>query len=108
MYKTVLIGAPPAQEFFAENLNYGTMISGDLGSNQADDDKVEKYCYDNLPENCEKYGALYQWAEGMAFKFVCNANLTGSVLCPQTLTPPPRLMMRARGSIKACALPIGM
>ena len=82
------IGAA-GHEFFAQNLNYGTMISGAVGSNQSDDNTVEKYCYNDDPVNCEKYGALYQWAEAMAFPSACNTNATGSALCPNTLTIPP-------------------
>lgn len=30
------------------------------------------WCYDNKPENCEKYGRLYTWAAAMNFSSSCN------------------------------------
>src|SRR5690554_3399515 len=54
-----------------QNLNYAEKIT--LGAEEQDDDtKVEKYCYDDIPQNCDFYGGLYQWAEMMALPYECN------------------------------------
>lgn len=56
------------QVWLKENLNAGVMISSDSDEdNQIDNNIIEKYCYDNNPKNCEKYGALYQWDEAMNY-----------------------------------------
>lgn len=60
IYETVQIGS---QCWLKENLNIGTRIDGSL--NQANNQTIEKYCYDNLDENCDIYGGLYQWDEIM-------------------------------------------
>lgn len=61
-YQTVSIGG---QCWMAENLNIGSMIA--ISNNQADNNTVEKYCYDNNESNCDLYGGLYVWAEMMQY-----------------------------------------
>jgi len=61
-YNTVTIGD---QCWFAENLDIGTRIDG--GSDQTDNSTIEKYCYDDDPNNCSVYGGLYQWDEMMQY-----------------------------------------
>jgi len=61
-YKWVRIGK---KIWMAQNLNFGNMISSE--SDQLDNEEVEKYCYDNLKSNCDKYGGLYQWDETMNY-----------------------------------------
>ena len=54
-----------------QNLDYAEVIT--LGAEEQDDDtKVEKYCYNDIPQNCDFYGGLYQWAEMMALPYECN------------------------------------
>lgn len=62
-YNTVLIGD---QCWLAENLNTGTMI--DMSANPSDNGTIEKYCLNNLSENCAEYGGLYKWDELMAYQ----------------------------------------
>ena len=54
----------------AENLNIGKMVLG--SEEQNDDNEIERYCYDNDPAMCDKYGGLYQWAEMMQLPSRCN------------------------------------
>ena len=54
----------------AENLNIGEMVRG--RKNQEDNDKIERYCYNNDTTNCDRYGGLYQWAEMMQLPSDCN------------------------------------
>ena len=54
----------------AENLNIGTMIYYD--DYQTDDSKIERFCYNDDTTNCDRYGALYQWAEMMQLPSRCN------------------------------------
>jgi uncharacterized protein (TIGR02145 family) len=57
-YNTVQIGT---QCWLRENMNIGTRI--DVTSAQTNNPTIEKYCYNNDPNNCNVYGGLYQWAE---------------------------------------------
>jgi uncharacterized protein (TIGR02145 family) len=63
VYNTVQIGD---QCWLKENLDVGTMIPGnnDMFLNS----KIEKYCYDDNPSNCEIYGGFYDWYEAMQYK----------------------------------------
>lgn len=61
-YNTVLIGN---QCWFRENLDVGEQINASIY--QINDGKIEKWCYDDLPANCETYGGLYQWDEMMQY-----------------------------------------
>ncbi|MFA5806018.1 MAG: FISUMP domain-containing protein [Melioribacteraceae bacterium] len=61
-YNTVQIGA---QCWLKENLDVGTMIQG--SQNASNNSTIEKYCYDNDPNQCKIYGGLYQWNEAMAY-----------------------------------------
>lgn len=62
VYNTIQIFS---QCWLKENLNVGTMIDGN--DEMEDNGTIEKYCYDNEPDSCTKYGGLYQWDEMMQF-----------------------------------------
>ena len=89
VYKTVKIkfGYDGADSItvFAQNLNYGTQIK--LETTEFDDNKVEKYCYDDDPWYCDTYfGGLYSWSEAMGLPKACDSMLTGSTPdCPEPL-----------------------
>ena len=72
-YATVDING---QCWFAENLNYGTMIS--TGSYQNNNGTPEKYCLNNSSSFCDNLGGLYQWNEMMNY----NSTPGGQGLCP--------------------------
>lgn len=73
VYNTVKIGN---QCWLKENLDVGTMIPGK--ENQTDNGVIEKYCYENDPNNCNTYGALYQCNEAM--QYVTSEGTQG--ICP--------------------------
>ena len=59
-------------EFFVNNLNYGRQVLS--SETEFDDNKVEKYCYNDDPWYCDNYyGALYTWSEAMALPKVCES-----------------------------------
>lgn len=62
-YKTIAIGN---QCWLKENLNIGTITAGD--KNLTDNGIIEKHCYNNELNNCEKYGGLYTWGEAVQYK----------------------------------------
>jgi uncharacterized protein (TIGR02145 family) len=64
VYNTIQIFG---QCWIKENLNVGTMITGD--QEMADNGTIEKYCYENLPDYCDLYfGGLYRWGEMMQYQ----------------------------------------
>jgi uncharacterized protein (TIGR02145 family) len=63
-YNTVLIGN---QCWLKENLDIGTMINGNQNPDPTPGGTIEKYCYNNNPNNCNTYGGLYSWEEAMQY-----------------------------------------
>ncbi|MCK4677887.1 MAG: fibrobacter succinogenes major paralogous domain-containing protein [Bacteroidales bacterium] len=72
-YATVQIGT---QCWIKKNLNVGNMIPGN--QDMANNDTIEKYCYNNAISNCVTYGGLYQWNE--AIQYVTIEGVQG--ICP--------------------------
>ena len=70
--------------FFAENLNYGKMVSG--GTVQGDS---TKYCYDDDPWYCENgWGGLYTWSNAMNFPAECDSVAMNAEACSQKFVYP--------------------
>jgi uncharacterized protein (TIGR02145 family) len=63
-YSIIQIGT---QTWMAENLNVGIRIN--VSKYSSDNDTIEKYCYNDLEDNCTSYGALYQWKEMMKYYY---------------------------------------
>jgi uncharacterized protein (TIGR02145 family) len=53
------------QVWIGSNLNLGVMI--DSSSQPTDNNVIEKWCYDDDPDNCQTYGGLYSWHEAMQY-----------------------------------------
>ena len=65
VYNTIQI---LSQCWLKENLNVGIMI--DSLEDAEDNGIIEKYCYRNSNDSCDKYGGLYQWNEMMQYTSV--------------------------------------
>src|ERR1035437_2147476 len=64
-YNTVQIGS---QCWLKENLDVGTMInSATAADSMRNNGIIEKYCFNDDPNNCTTYGGLYQWNEAMQY-----------------------------------------
>ncbi len=74
-YQTVRIGS---QCWMAENLNYGTYAPIATGQ---DSSGTQKYCYGDLPSNCNTYGGLYEWTEIMNGAAACNGPDSSQPAC---------------------------
>ncbi len=74
VYNTIQIFS---QCWLKENLNVGTMI--DSLEDAEDNGIIEKYCYRNSIDSCDKYGGLYQWDEMMQYEV--QQSIQG--ICPQ-------------------------
>jgi len=61
-YNTIKIGD---HCWIRENMNVGSMLQSNQSS--GNNGIIEKYCYNNNPQNCETYGALYSWDEMMQY-----------------------------------------
>ncbi len=73
IYPTVQIGS---QCWTAKSMNIGTQIQGNQAA--SNNQVIEKYCYNNIPENCRNYGGLYDWNEMM--QYAPNEGAQG--ICP--------------------------
>jgi uncharacterized protein (TIGR02145 family) len=73
-YHAVQIGS---QCWLKENLDVGNEITS--YQEQADNGIMEKYCYDDNPDNCLTYGGLYQWDEALQYK-TSGSKIKG--ICP--------------------------
>lgn len=62
IYNTVQIGD---QCWMRENIRVGTRIDG--SQEMSNTGTIEKYCFDDNPDNCDTYGGLYQWNEMMQY-----------------------------------------
>lgn len=79
-YRTVQIGT---QCWFKDNLDVGGFImsvpTANVHSDVYDNNVIEKYCYNNVPENCNTYGGLYDWDEMMGYTTAAGAK----GICPE-------------------------
>ena len=69
-YSTVLIstqtGSIVSQCWMAENMDIGESATASTTSSQGSScSTIYKYCYNNIKDNCNSYGGLYQWNQAM-------------------------------------------
>jgi uncharacterized protein (TIGR02145 family) len=88
-YNTVQIGS---QCWLKENLDVGTRI--DVTQEQTNNSTIEKYCYNNDPNNCNTYGGLYQWNEAMQYTTAEDAR----GICPNGWHLPTNVEFQALGT----------
>jgi uncharacterized protein (TIGR02145 family) len=74
VYNTAKIGN---QCWLKENLDIGDMIP--VNTDPSDNSVIEKYCYNDDPDSCDKYGGLYAWNEMM--QYVTTEGARG--ICPE-------------------------
>ena len=68
--------------YYTSFLNAGIMIPSN--EYQKNNDTIEKYCYNNIEDNCIIYGGLYQWNEAMQYvasSALVPSNIRG--ICPE-------------------------
>ena len=103
-YKTIGYGI---DVWMAENLNYEYKV---LDPETGDSIALGNYCYDNDPDNCEKYGRLYEWAiaadsagifsedaKGCGFGNECNESERVQGICPEGWNLPSETERRRLG-----------
>lgn len=73
-YRTVQIGT---QCWMGKNMAVGTNLHG--GQTMMNNNVIERYCFDNDTNNCNTFGALYQWDEAMQYSSVEGAQ----GICPK-------------------------
>jgi len=80
-YGIIRIGT---QTWMAENLNSGVQIYLGYLTYPANNDDVEKFCYDDDPAYCDTFGGLYSWSELMDYSPHDSGTIgTTQGICPE-------------------------